>query len=106
MKHKLKLLWYYIETRYVKLLSIFGIRRSASVIPLGQYCYVWDEERNTKELCSDGGYWIKTCKYFRGTPKTGGIACTYTGFFGFDICLYDRCKMCGENDEIDKRDLS
>ena len=48
MKHKLRLLWYYSETRYVKLLRIFGVRRSASVIPTGMYCYVCDEERNIK----------------------------------------------------------
>lgn len=99
MKHKLRLLWYYAETRYVKLLRIFGVRRSAFVIPKGQYCYVLDEERNTKEPCSDGGYWIKTCKYYRSIPKTGGVACTYTGFFGFDCCLYDQCKICGEEAE-------
>ena len=106
MKHKLKLLWYYAETRYAKLLCIFGVRRSASIIPKGQYCYVWDEERNINEPCTDGGYWIKTCKYYRSTLKTGGVACTYTGFFGFDFCLYDQCKICGENDEIDECDLS
>lgn len=94
MKHKLRLLWYYAETRYVKLLRIFGVSRSVSVIPKGQYCYVLDEERYT------------TCKYYRSTQKTGGVACTYTGFFGFDVCLYDQCKICGENDGIDERDLS
>ena len=104
MKHKLILLWYYAETRYVKLLRIFSVRRSASVIPKGQYCYVWDEERNTKEPTN--GYWIKTCKYYRSTPKTGGVACTYTGYYGFDPCLYDQCKICGKNYEIDERDLS
>ena len=106
MKHKLRLLWYYAETRYVKLLRIFGVRRSTSVIPKGQYCYVWDEERNTKEPCSDGGYWIKTCKYYRSTTKTGGVACTYTGYYGFDPCLYDQCKICGVNNGIDECDLS
>ncbi len=104
MKHKLRLLWYYAETRYVKLLRIFSVRRSASVIPKGQYCYVWDEERNAKEPTN--GYWIKTCKYYRSTPKTGGVACTDTGYYGFDPCLYDQCKICGKNYEIDERDLS
>ena len=106
MKTKLRLLWYWLETRYVILLRLFGVVRSASVIPKGQYCYVRDEERNAKEPCVDGGYWIKICKYYRSTPKTRGIACTYVGFFGFDFCLYDECKICGENDEIDERDLS
>lgn len=100
MKNKLILFWYYLETRFTKLLRVFNISYKNSIIPKGQYCYVWDEERNTKEPCTDG-YWIKTCKYYRSTPKTGGIACTYTGFFGFDFCLYDQCKICGENDEFD-----
>lgn len=106
MKHKLRLLWYYAETRYVKLLRIFGGKRNASVIPKGQYCCVWDEERNTKEPCTDSGHWIKSCKYYRSTPQTGGIACTYIGYYGFDPCLFVQCKICGKNNEIDERDLS
>jgi hypothetical protein len=98
MKTLFKLLWYYIETRYVKLLHIFGINRDASIIPKGQYCYVWDNERNINEPCTNDGYCIKPCKYYRSTKKTRGIACTYIGFFGFDICLYDQCKFCGENE--------
>lgn len=31
MKNKLKLFWYYAETRYVKLLRIFGVVRSAAL---------------------------------------------------------------------------
>ena len=106
MKTKLRLLWYWIETKYAKLLHLFGVVRSTDCIPDGMYCYEYDEERNTKEPCTDGGYWIKTCKYYRSTPKTGGVACTYVGYMGFDSCLYDQCKICGLNDEIDERDLS
>jgi hypothetical protein len=69
MKHRLILLCYYIETRYVKLLRMFGIRRDASVIPKGQYCYVYDEERNIKEPCMDGGTWIKACKLLQKYTK-------------------------------------
>ena len=96
MENRLKLLWYYTETRYVKLLRLFGIRRNNSVIPKGRYCYVRDDERNAKVPINDG-YWIKTCKYYRSAPNTGGVACTYIGFYGFDFCLYDQCKICGEN---------
>jgi hypothetical protein len=96
MKHKLKILWYYIETRYANLLILLGFKRDTSVIPKGQYCSVLDEERNMKEPCTNGSHYIKTCKYYRGTSKTGGIACIYTGFFGFDVCLYDQCKICGK----------
>jgi hypothetical protein len=27
------------------------------------------------------------------------VACIYVGFYGFDFCLYDQCKICGINDE-------
>ncbi len=96
VKNAIKLLWYYIETRYAKLLHVLGISRNASIIPKGVYCYVRDEKNNN----------IKVCKYYRSTPKNGGIACIYKGFFGFDPCLYDQCKICGKNDELDKNDLS
>ena len=104
MKHKLRLLWYWLETRYAKLLRLFGVVRSTDYIPDGMYCYEYDEERNAKEPTN--GYWIKTCKYYRSTPKTGGVACTYTGYYGFDPCSHDQCKICGKNYEIDERDLS
>ena len=94
---RLKLIWYYIETRFVLLYLFFGFKRNDKVIPKGMYCYIIDEERNIKEPCKDGSYWIKKCPYYRSTGKTGGIACTYDGFFGFDLCLYDQCKICGIN---------
>jgi hypothetical protein len=98
IKNRVKLLWYYTETRYTKLLHIFGVERDSSVIPEGMYCYV-------NEPRADGGYWIKICKYHKCTPETKGIACTYIGFYGFDCCLYDQCKICGVNDGLDERDL-
>lgn len=95
---KLRLLWYWLETRYVKLLRLLSVVRSTDCIPNGMYCYEYDEERNAKEPCEDGGYWVKTCKYYRNTPKTKGVACTYVGYMGFDPCLYDKCKICGEKE--------
>jgi len=61
------------------------------------YCYEHDVERNIKEPIN--GYWIKPCKYYRSTNKSKGVACTYVGYFGFDVLLYDQCKICGENEE-------
>ena len=40
-----------------------------------------------------------------GLQKTGGIACTYIGYYGFDPCLYDECKICGQNEEINESEL-
>jgi hypothetical protein len=78
MRTKLRLLWYWLETRYAKLLRLFG------------------DQTN--------GYWIKTCKYYRSTPETKGVACTYIGYMGFDPCLYDQCKICGVKDKFEKED--
>lgn len=105
MKNTLLNIIYYLETRYTKLLRLFNIRKDTTVIPKGMYCYVYDDEKNeNKEPFS---YWIKTCKYYRSNDN-GGIACTYVGFYGFDFCLYDQCKICGKNetwnDECDKYD--
>lgn len=99
MRTKLRLLWYWFETRYAKLLRLFGVVRSTDCIPDGMYCYEYDEERNAKEPTD--GYWIKTCKYYRSTPKTKGVACTYVGYMGFDPCLYDQCKICGVKDSFE-----
>lgn len=97
----IKLLWYYIETRYTLLLGLFGIRHSISPIPdKTVYCYEFDEDRNREYPTN--GYWIKECKYYRSTPKTRGVACTYTGYYGFDFCLYDQCKMCGIKEELEE----
>ena len=92
---KFILLWFYIETRYEKLLQLFRIKRNDLIIPKGMYCYEWINKQ---------GY-NKTCKYYRSTEETKGIECTYTGHYGFDVCLYDRCKICGVNDEIKECDL-
>lgn len=92
--------------RYVRYVSVFfeilysraciflKINKDATVIPEGHYCYVIDEEKNKLEPID--GYWIKTCKYYRSIGN-GYAGCTYCGYIGWDICLSDQCKMCGEN---------
>ena len=93
LKYRIKILWYYIEIGYAKLLRLFNIRRKTSPIPKGTpYCYVLDDERNKTEPID--GYWIKPCKYYR-SMKGYSAACTYVGFIGFDLCLGDQCKICG-----------
>lgn len=93
MNIKLKLFWYWLETRWGKILLKFGVARSITNIPHGMFCYSYDDERNSKEPTE--GYWVKHCKYYRSTPETKGIACTYIGYMGYDPCLYDQCKICG-----------
>lgn len=92
MKTKLRLLWYWLEVQYARLLNSLGVPRSTDEIPNGMYCYEYDEERNVKEPQKDG-YWIKKCRYYR-SDDSGGKACTYVGFIGFDPCLHDSCKIC------------
>lgn len=93
---RILLIWYYIEVKYTQLLRLFNIRKKDNIIPVGMYCYEYDEERNAKNP-SGGSYWIKTCKYYRSTKKTKGVACTYIGYYGFDPGLYDQCKLCSKN---------
>jgi hypothetical protein len=97
MKTKLILFWYWIETMYTKLLHLFGIEHSKEFIPNGMYCYEYDEKLNNRPV---DGHRIKTCKYYRSTSKTKGIACTYIGYMGFDPCLYDKCKICGVKQKL------
>lgn len=95
MKYKIKIMWYHIEVMWTKILRMFNIRYSTEPIPSDTlYCYEHDDERNKKEPCSDGGYWIKPCKYYR-SMNGHNAACTYVGFIGFDLLLGDQCKMCG-----------
>lgn len=65
------------------------------------YCYEY-VDRTEKEPAD--GYWTKPFKYYRSTPKTKGIACTYVGHIGFDVCLYDQCKICGVKDSLENED--
>lgn len=97
MKTKITLIKYYIETLFTKCLKLFNIKYDTSVIPTGMYCYTNDIERNKTNPLTEG-YWTKTCPYYRSTNETKGIACTFEGFYGFDVCLNDQCKICGINE--------
>ncbi len=93
MKYKIKVLWYYIEIGFAKLLRLFNIKRSTKPIPKETaYCYIIDEEKNKKEPID--GYWIKPCKYYRAMEEQSYGGCTYVGFIGFDPLLGDQCKIC------------
>jgi hypothetical protein len=96
---KLKVVWYYIEILYSKILRLLHIKRDTSVIPKGMYCYVIDRERNIKEPFD--GYWIKKCKYYRSLEGELCAGCTYVGVIGWDLLLGDQCKICDVNDDID-----
>lgn len=91
----------YIEIYWLSLLYWFGVKPSSDGIPEGPYCYVPDFEKNSNKDKDDHYYYIKTCKYYRGLRgyKAG---CAYMGFVGNDLLLWDKCKICGENDKDDE----
>lgn len=103
MKERFRLVRYWLETKWTKLLRLFGIELSIDPIPEGVYCYEWDEERNKRDP-QIGSYYIKPCKYYRSTPKTKGVACTYVGYMGFDPLLYDQCKICGIKENFEDKE--
>ncbi len=83
----MKTIWCYIEIAIAKLMNLF-IKKDTAPIPDGLYCYKWLGKEK-----------VKMCKYYRFVGKEKH-ACTYVGFIGWDPCLSDQCKICGENDDI------
>lgn len=98
MKRGIRIVWCYVEVLYGKLLSLLRIKRDVTVIPHGPYCYSADMA-NMK----DGWFATKPCKYYRYVNKEKS-ACTYVGYVGWDPCLSDQCKICGENNDYDGED--
>lgn len=101
MEKYIKFAWYWLEIVFYKTMRIFGKRQREDVIPIGLYCYDIDQEKN-KRVPLEVGFWIKMCPYYRGRQNVYPNACTYTGFVGFDVGLYDQCKICGVTTEFDK----
>lgn len=89
----MKILWYYIEIWFVKLMLLMGAEKDKSVIPKGQYCY---EPLEFPSKDNNYNYKTKPCKYYRTVTKYIS-SCTYEGYIGHDICLWDQCKICNEN---------
>ena len=100
MKNTILLFWYWTEIQFSLFCYLLGISKDTSVIPEGAYCYNIDFERDEKEPREDGGHWVRYCPYFRWTRENRGMGCTYTGYYGFDLCLYDSCKICNEKKYI------
>lgn len=93
MKNIFRLIWFYIEIIFVKIILFLGIKRNKSIIPKGHYCYTPIEFPSEK---NNGIYKIKPCKYYRSVTKYIK-SCTYEGYIGYDMCLWDQCKICNEN---------
>lgn len=84
--HYLKLLVYIIEAKLLSKLAKITKSTTFDNIPYGLYCY----------------YGKIKCPFYRYTKKTGGIACIYESFFGYDALLSDGCKICGINLDIEE----
>jgi hypothetical protein len=97
MTDKLKIAWYYIEVLWTKVLRLFNIRKSKAPIPEGLYCYKFDGTTGIDEKTGHTWFGTKTCKYYRCIEPMSDSVCTYVGFIGWDMCLCDQCKICGEN---------
>ena len=92
----LKISIYWIEVQYTKI----GIKKSSEPIPEGMYCYRHDGRRGVNKK-GIPWYGIKTCKYYR-SMRGSNAGCTYVGFIGFEPCLGDQCKICGEKEDFDE----
>jgi hypothetical protein len=79
---------------YSKLLLLFGVRHSTSVIPEGPYCYTPDYEKN--KIAESFTYYVIPCKYYKTLGKKWN-GCKYLGIITDDFVFNDQCKMCGEN---------
>jgi len=75
-----------ISVVYSKLLLLFGISHSKSVIPKGEYCYSF----NLKDVA------IISCPYYKPLGKELN-GCKYLGVITDDSIFYDMCKICNEN---------
>jgi len=92
----MKILIYYIEILLSTLRLKLGFNYSKDCIPIGYYCYKIDEEKSKSRPLSEG-YEIQLCPYYRKTKNGDNCGCVYIGFWGYDSCLWDQCKICGEN---------
>lgn len=79
---------------YSKLLLLFGVRHSTSVIPVGPYCYTPDYEKN--KIAESFTYYVIPCKYYKTFGKRWN-GCKYLGIITDDFIFDDQCKMCDKN---------
>ncbi len=63
------------------------LKKKIKLIPKGRYCYKW--------ISLDTGE-INPCKYL-GKHKEGWNVCSFTGYYDWDVCLDDCCKICKYN---------
>ena len=76
----------FVSVVYSKLLLLFGISHTPSVIPKGEYCYGIDFKQAT----------IISCPYYKplGKERNG---CKYIGVITDNSIFDDMCKICNEN---------
>jgi hypothetical protein len=72
-----------IKIPFIKLRNLLGIYPSTKNIPVGYYCYSWNEKTGK----------CKYCPFYKSINKNV-TACTFTGYIGDDYLLSDSCKIC------------
>jgi hypothetical protein len=90
---------------FFRIKRLLGFKFKTDEILNGQYCYVFDGTSGINKKTGYTWYGTKTCPYYKTLYKNKS-ACLYLGFFGWDLCLNDQCKICGVKNEIDEKDLS
>lgn len=85
----------HLQIIWVRIRNFFGYEKDTNLIPENTiYCYTIDSDRMKNEPITSG-YWIKTCPYYKTVGEKS--ACTYVGYYGYDVLLNDQCKICGKN---------
>lgn len=79
-----------------KFMLFFGVKKDATKIPEGPYCYAPDYEKNAKENFNSGIYYTKPCPYYKSMGRYNG--CSFLGHITDDCVFDDQCKICSEND--------
>ena len=85
--NKMYLYWAknFVSVVYSKLLLLFGISHTPSVIPKGEYCYSFNHKKK-----------IVHCPYYKTLGKELN-GCKYLGIITDDYIFDDMCKICDEN---------
>lgn len=71
------------------------LKKKIKLIPKDDYCYTWVN-------ISKGT--IKPCPYL-GKHKEGWNICNFVGYYNWDVCLDDCCKICNYNLEYERETI-
>lgn len=90
-----------LEVLFVKFLILFGYKFDKSKIPEGIYCYKINSEKNQNKPKNDLTLYTDDCIYRKYIYKDW-FGCKFLGIITDDMCFEDACKICSENENIEK----